>query len=359
MLRASILYTLSIIRDKLVFFWAILFPLVLMIFFGYVFSKGPGLSGIVYMNYPGNDSLEKLISRSLVTAGFKVVKVDNGISNITDFLKYKLIIHPGKRIAYISINKYNGRWNITIYSDDDETAGILSNTLSATIGSLYYSNRIAIKTQAVSAVPGDVIAYMIMAMLIALSGCMNTAAVITGLFESKLNKIIWLSSRKKMAMFLLSFIPASLVTLFSLFATSIIANALYKIDVMKVLGSGAFWAAFIINYIFAYSISIIITGISLLAAPLYSTASLQQSAVTAFLLIAFVSGYFYPYEMLPRGIKIISHVIPSFYTLSVTKLAILYGATTGSLALLLIKAFIITFFLFILGIKIFKPVREL
>lgn len=369
-ITVGVLYFKSLVRDKLTVFWMLVFPALLVASLGHIFTGKPGIAGVAYLA-ADDDAIRGVLSEMLAGLNFEVILL-NGTNGYNASYMESLIRDGVERflvervVAVTASCSRSGAGenvvSVAIYGTSPEVVAFLEELLAVGLRAMLASEslpKVVVSGYHIRAATGKEAFYATMAMLIPLSSVMSVAGLVGTVFELRLNKLIHLSPgpwRLTLAAILL---PSLMLTLLSLLVVTAVDYALFGTDVAKVLGSVTYWLAFLLTFLFSLALDFLVFGLSTSVAPVYSTAFFQQSAVAAFLIIAFVSGYFFPYETLPDSLKLVARALPPFYALTAVKKSALYEASLGAVSGLLSKALLVDVLVLAAGLKVFRWVRKL
>lgn len=343
------------LRNKIGLFFSLVFPIILILLFGSIFSGG---SNELIQVYVQNQDSPGQISAQFVTAlnntsTIRTILVDNS----TDFSQYLLshsasqgiFIPPGFTQGYFAGNPVN----VTLYSNPASTSsGIVHGTVNGVINAFNLQragappvigvNSLTIKSQSLKyidfLVPGLVgftVLTSPMFSLVNISSEYKKAKLFKQLSLTPLTKTEWLTSKIIWYTFLsiLSFLlmTAVGVTVFG-------ANVSLSILILPFL---------VVGPLFFVSLGMLVGMFS---------KSVESAAVVGNLVtfpMMFLSGTFFPVNTMPAYLQTVAHVLPLFYVIDGLNQVMIYnnlGQMLYDIGVMLVASAIV----FALAVSFFK-----
>ena len=347
------------LRNKFGLFFGIIFPVILILIFGAIFSGGS--SGTINVYTQNQDT--GAISSSFLTALNQSSTIRVITVNTTDFSKYLadhsasdgLVIPANFSTDYLAGNQVN----VTVYGNPtSSSSGIVSGTVS---GYANYFNQnyfrqkyndttppiIGIKSSTVNTQQTKYIDFLIpgligfsiltspMFSLVNISSEYKKTKLFKQLSLTPLTKIEWLTSK------VLWYIVLTAVGFLLMVGVGVFA---FGAHVTLSLGL----------------IPFLVLGPMLFAALGMLVGTVTKSPETAGVIgnivtfpMMFLSGTFFPISTMPQYLQTIAHVLPLFYIIEGLNNVMVYANTSGALIDFAVVA-VITAIIFGLAVKLFK-----
>jgi hypothetical protein len=352
----------SSVRERQVFFWVIIFPLMMYIIFGVLLQSEDKPRVAVYIsNSSTAEELAERLRRYNMT-----VEVVEGIDDPINFLKKQAAL--GRPAVYVATNG-----NVTIYSTSvygQMVEGLVERALyfqqfgefrNITMNLLYVEGgvmhngtyKIDVVMANVSAISvsrngthilvtiprwspqfgggvhyvdlstgiGSVkVAWLVrMGLMIGFYLMLTVAFTMYGLHVTGFLKRLYLSPKSKYVCLLAVALGSLVLSLMSLFTIAVLTYLVgHPVSVFTNVG---FLVAFISNVMFGLGIGLLISVADM---RLRSGVTPPVLPTPLFLLLAFLSGYFLPAELLPEGIINVVQNLPTYVARVFAETAVLY-----------------------------------
>ena len=363
-MSSAILFAKAYFKNKSSVFWITVFPIFLLLIFGNIYGGGGEEQKIpVYLSAEGDWK-----NALAVLNGTFEIRLVQGVENPVQFVLNKTL--ETRRPATLVVAKAD---SIDVYSTSAIWGKIVSEAVRGVVYNVTYSrfmSRIPIMpipvvlpstpnvtltvigANATRASLGPVrITTTLMLVQAFSSGITGVAGLIAALVAAGLHKRIVLFgvSRLKTA---LNVVAATLI--FSLASTLMllaVAQTMFKAG--HLLLNPYVWIAYLLNFFMFAGVGLLLSNAVTQgrAAP----QTIITTSVMIFLTFAFISNYFIPLEVMPRGMAQIALALPTSYTASYAYVAALGGTPTPDVLMYPTAA---TAALFTLGLLLFKPYRK-
>ncbi len=365
LLKELVLATVkSSVRERQAFFWILIFPLMIYIIFGVLLLQGEDKPGVAV--YISNSSTAEKLAEWLrwynITA-----KVVEGIDDPINFLKKQAAV--GRAAVYIATDG-----NVTIYSTSvygPMVAGLVERALyfqqfgefrNITMNPLYveggvmynatYNDVVMANVSAISVfrngthilvtIPrwspqfGGGVHYVDlgtgfrgsakatwlvrMGLVIGFYLMLTVAFTMYSLHVTGFLKRLYLSPKGRYVSLLAVALGSLVLSLMSLFSIAVLAYLVgHPASVFTNVG---FLVAFISNVLFGVGVGLLISAADI---RLRSGVTPPVLPTPLFLLLAFLTGYFMPAELLPEGILNVVQNLPTYVARVFAETAVLYG----------------------------------
>lgn len=354
-------FSIGYLRNKYGLFFGLVFPIILILIFGAIFSGNS--SGTISVYAQNQDTGPFPVEQMNIASSFlsalnnsgtiKVITVDPTI-NFTDYLASHsaaegIIIPQNFSANYIAGQSIN----ITVYGNSaTSTSGIVTGTVNG-VANYFNLQRfngttvIGIKQATVNTQLPNYIDQLIPG-LIGFSILVNPMFALVEICsmykKNKLFKQLSLTPLRKM-----EWLTSKVLFYILLSAVSFL--------LMAAVGILAFGANIVLT---VWLIPFLILGPMLFASLGMLVGTVAKNPETAGVIgnivtfpMMFLSGTFFPISMMPDYLQTIAHVLPLYYIIEGLNNIMVYGNITGALIDIAVVA-VITLVIFVLAVKLFK-----
>jgi ABC-2 type transport system permease protein len=341
-------------RNKVGLFFSLVFPIILILLFGAIFSGGSsGPINVYVQNQDGQPASTLFITALNNNSTTTVTLVDNS----QDFSSYLLAHSANQGVLiprYFTLNYTNERpVNVTVYSNPADTSSpIVLETVGAIIGQMNLKNatvlyRVGLQQQNIKSQSYKYIDFLIpglvgfsvltspMFSLVNISSEYKKTKLFKQLSLTPLTKTEWLTSK------VIWYVVLGIISFF----------------LMTQVGAGLFGAH--LDYSFAVIPFLVIGPLFFVSLGMLVgmiSKSVESAAVVGNLItfpMMFLSGTFFPVSLMPAYLQNIAHVLPLFYLIDGLNQVMIYsniGQALFDLELILVLSAIV----FVLAVVFFK-----
>lgn len=327
--RAVVYHFKELVRIRAVVFWLLLFPLMLDLIFGAVFSQGSGVKGYVYIDAaPGARGLAERLAKALGRVGFRAV-IASGQPPL-GLLRREVRRHFTEPIVVLALGGATlerlgacggGVCSVTlpVYATAAEPAVVAAQVASSVLYSAAAGRRLSVepRVELLSSFSGPLTALLIVGLFTVLYAMASVAGEIEGFMATRLNKLVAVAPGGPRYYKAVVFAAPLLLALLSLGLMGAVTGGVFGADVGRLYGDPYFWAAVAADYLFAYGLACLIAGVLIRASSGEEQARrlLGDIGPGLPLGLAFLSGYFIPYSLMPAGLRALARLLPTYYAL--------------------------------------------
>lgn len=341
------------LRNKFGLFFGLIFPVILILIFGAIFSGGA--SGTIYVyaqNQDSGDASTQYLKALNVTNTLQVITVDTSV-NFTDYLS-KNAIANGMVIPSNFTTAYSLKQpvNVTIYDNPSaSTSGVVFQIVDAVTNQF---NLQRFSGQTVIGISQSTVGSQNKYIDFLVPGLIGFSILVSPMFS-----LVNISSEyKKTKLFKqLSLTPLTKMEWLTSKIMWYIVLSSISFVFMVVVGTLAFGANITLT---VWLIPFLILGPMLFASLGMLVGTVTKNPETAGVIgnivtfpMMFLSGTFFPINFMPDYLKTVAHVLPLFYVVEGLNNVMVYANYLGAAFDLAIVA-VITVIVFVLAIKLFK-----
>ncbi len=341
--KAILYHVKEMFRIRHVIFWLLLFPVILSIIYGAVYRGSPELKGDVYLAVPQDNGLVTQLRNVLTSLGLSVhvinaSKTSNPVALVRERLLSSLSTRPiavvtvSRGLANTSALKRNvGHHSVvvTVYTTSEILGGVVTQAVMSTIYEMAtgWTLHVVPKIKIVGTQAGVAEAFIVMALFTAMYSMTSVLGEVGGFYGTQINKLMAISP-KGSRYFKATVFSAPLISyIVSLFVIGLVMSIVFNADISKALSNPYFWLAVFSTYLLAYGLACIIATllVKLSRDVEQIHRSLEAVGPSVPLILAFISGYFVPQELLPTFMRSLAKLLPPYYSLQLASWSVKLG----------------------------------
>ena len=314
----------SELREPPVLFWQFAFPIILMTVFGLVYLGGGGEERIRVYGYALDEWGEGVLVR--LGEAFDVTLVAN-VSDPRAFVA-EATARDLKPATLVVV----GRDRVEVYSASSIWGQVVLGTVVFEVldlqgVSLDVNASLTLVEEAESWLGlGPLRLATVLALVLPIqAGVVGVLAISAVLVYTGVSKRIAMASVSRIKTGLVVAAAEFLVLLASLALLLAYSWVVFEVDVARLVSGWAFWAGFLINYATFAGVGLAMSRLTIYVAR--NPFVLVNAGVSIFLLVAFLSGYFIPIEVMPRDVAAAAAATPMYRVLAVA-----YGQALSGVA---------------------------
>ncbi len=360
MLSIVTLLSKALLRRKPQIFWVFIFPILLLLLFGYMYASGGTPKIPVYVYY-GNSSK---IGRTLVTilnktaAAFEIHVLNKSVEKPMKFV-VDMTSRSKVPVSLIIVEPTK----VNIYSTSKIWGSIVSSYVMQALY-MIFNPRVHLPVKVNLNLPGsanktgflmmNTTRLTILLMLVqALIEGFHTLTLVASLVVTGLNK--------RAALFRVTKYKLAIAVTLSMFIVALLASMILlgvayltlRVKPESILLDPYMWISYVLTFMFGAGIALILSRMTLKGLDVAAASSL---ATALFLILAFLSGYFIPIEVMPETLAKIALTLPT------TQLGVLaYTTAMGgapNMSLLMYSA-AVSLAIFVIGVVTFTPYERI
>ncbi len=342
------------LRNRIGLFFALIFPIILIVLFGAIFSSGnSGPINVYYQNHDSGQISSQFLSALNQTKVVQVIRVDPSV-NFTQYLLSNSF-SEGMIIPSNFSNSYNSGQNInvTMYTNPtDSSSGIVLSVVSGVINSFNLGHAHAAPVIQLSSQSIKPQSYKYIDFLV--PGLVGFAILTSPMFsmvnisaEYKKNKIFRQLSLTPLTKG--EWLTAKVIWYVVLSVVSFFLMTLFGVELFGAHVTFSLWIApfLLIGPIFFVALGMLVGTI---------TKSQESAGVIGNIItfpMMFLSGTFFPVAEMPVYLQNIAHVLPLFYVIDGLNDVMIYNNYTKALTDVVILV-VIAVVVFVAAVRVFR-----
>lgn len=345
------------LRNRTGFFFALVFPVILILIFGAIFAGGSSGPITVYaQNHDTGPYGQAFLQAMNSTNVTQVIMISNN-ENLTSYLQANSgaigIYIPSNFSANYQSNEPDAKVNVTVYSNPTDTSGLgviavaegIANSLN--LYRAHATSVVGVRTENVVSKSYTYIDFLIPGLIgfsILTSPMFSMVNISSEYKKSKFFKQLSLTPLTKGEWLTSKVIWYVILSIISFFLMTFVGKALFQAQVGI---NGAVIPFLIIGPLFFVSLGMLVGTV---------TKSVESAGVVGNIItfpMMFLSGTFFPISEMPSYLQTFAHVLPLFYLIEGLNNVMVYGNYSGALTDVLVLI-VISAIVFSLAVRLFK-----
>ncbi len=360
MLSVVALLSKALLRRKPQIFWVFIFPILLLLLFGYIYASGGSPKIPIYVYYGSSSKIGKELVAILnkTSTAFEIHVLNKSIEKP---MKFVIDMTSKSKVPVLLV--VVKPTEVNIYSTSKIWGSIVSGYVTQALY-MIFNPRAYLPIKVNLNLPGsanktgfltmNTTRLTVLLMLVqALTEGFHTLTLVASLVVTGLNKRAALFRVTKYKLAIAVTLSIFIVALLASIMLLAVAYATLHVKLEDVLLDPYMWVSYVLTFMFGAGIALMLSRVILRGLDVAAASSL---ATALFLMLAFLSGYFVPIEVMPETLAKIALALPT------TQLGVLaYTTAMGgapNMNLLTYSA-AVSLAIFAIGVITFTPYRRI